>query len=188
MLVVQNVANDALRAKDKKAALGTDVVIENFTKEDVNVFDVLDDIDDVDKKTKRTLLKVGVDTESEERAGSFLQMDQSNVFSSSISDSIELMNTGMALEKYSWLKDYMWNAVKPDADKYTAQTALRETEEDIYSGYFIRSLPGTKEVFPVQACMFIADQDVMQTAHNIIIAEENSELHLITGCATGEDV
>ena len=188
VLVVRNVTHDAEKAKDKKAALGTDIVIENFSKEEVNAFDVLDDISDVDKKTKRTLLKVGVDTESEERSGSFLQMDQSNVFSHSISDSIELMNTQMALEKYSWLQDYMWKAVKPDADKYTAQTALREAEDEFCSGYFIRSLPGTKEVFPVQACMFIADQDVMQTAHNIIIAEENSELHLITGCATGEDV
>jgi len=188
VLVVQNVEHDALKAKDKKAALGTDIVIENFSKEEVNAFDVLDDIDDVDKKTKRTLLRVGVDTESEERAGSFLQMDQSNVFSNTNFDSIEVMNTGMALDKYSWLKDYMWKAVKPDADKYTAQTALREVEDDEYSGYFVRSLPNTKEVFPVQACMFIADQDVMQTAHNIIIAEENSELHLITGCATGDDV
>lgn len=40
----------------------------------------------------------------------------------------------------------------------------------------------------MQACMFIGDESVMQTAHNIIIAEENSELHVITGCATGEDV
>ena len=144
VLVVRNVTHDAEKAKYKKAALGTDIVIENFTKEEVNAFDVLDDINDVDKKTKRTLLRVGVDTESEERSGSFLQMDQSNVFSHSISDSIELMNTQMALEKYSWLKDYMWNAVKPDADKYTAQTALREAEEEFCSGYFIRSLPGTK--------------------------------------------
>ena len=75
MLVVQNVGHDAEKARNKKAALGTDVVIENFSKEDVNVYDALDDIRDVDKKTKKTLLKVGVDTESEERAGSFLQMD-----------------------------------------------------------------------------------------------------------------
>ena len=49
-------------------------------------------------------------------------------------------------------------------------------------------MPGSREVFPLQACMFIGDENVMQTAHNIIIAEENSELHIITGCATGEDV
>ena len=36
--------------------------------------------------------------------------------------------------------------------------------------------------------MFIGDEKVAQTAHNIIIAEENSELHIITGCSTGDDV
>ena len=87
------------------------------------------------------------------------------------------------LEKYEWVKDYIWNAVPVDTDKYTAQTALGEP-----GGYFIRSLPGTKEVLPVQACMFIGDEKVAQTAHNIIIAEENSELHIITGCSTGSDV
>ena len=43
MLVVQNVTHEAEKAKDKKAALGTDVVIENFTTEDINAFDVIDD-------------------------------------------------------------------------------------------------------------------------------------------------
>ena len=105
-----------------------------------------------------------------------------------MSDSIEVMNMAVALEKYSWLDDYLWNVVKPDADKYTAKTALNEKENGVLSGYFVRSLPGTKEVMPVQACMFISDEDIMQTAHNVIIAEENSELHLITGCATGDDV
>ena len=51
MLVVQNVTHDAEKAKDKKAALGTDVVIENFTTEDINAFDVIDDLKDIDKKT-----------------------------------------------------------------------------------------------------------------------------------------
>ena len=81
MLVVQNVTHDAEKAKDKKAALGTDVVIENFTTEDINAFDVIDDLKDIDKKTQKTILKVGVDANSEERAGSFVQMDQSNIFS-----------------------------------------------------------------------------------------------------------
>src|SRR5690606_32130375 len=36
--------------------------------------------------------------------------------------------------------------------------------------------------------MFIGDQNIRQTAHNIVIAEENSELHIITGCSTGSDV
>ncbi len=101
-----------------------------------------------------------MDTEEKGRSGSFLQVDQSNIFTNnSMSNSVEVMNIGVALDKYHWVKDYMWNVVKPDADKYTAKTALREEKDGIKSG-----------------------------AHNVIIAEENSELHLITGCATGEDV
>lgn len=189
VLSVRNVLHDAEKAKNKKAAIGADITIENFTDEEINALDIIDDLDDVGKKTKDTLLKVGVDTEEKNRSGSFLQVDQSNIFSNNeISNSVEIMGMSVALDKYSWLQDYMWNVVKPDADKYTAKTALREAESGVTSGYFVRSLPGTKEVFPVQACMFISDEDIMQTAHNIIIAEENSELHLITGCATGDDV
>ena len=186
---MRNVYEDAERAINKKAAIGADITIENFTDETINAIDMIDDLDDLSKQTKKDLLKVGVDTNEENRSGSFLQVDQSNIFTNnSISDSIEVMNMGVALEKYSWLEDYMWNVVKPDADKYTAKTALREKEEGVTSGYFVRSLPGTKEVMPVQACMFISDTDVMQTAHNIVSAEEYSELHLITGCATGDDI
>ena len=136
----------------------------------------------------RRLWHTRADTEEKGRSASFFQMDQSNIFSSLLSDSIELMNVGAALEKHHWLKDYFWNAVKPDTDKYTAKTALVEEETGTKSGYFIRSLPNTHEILPVQACMFIGDEAVMQTSHNIVIAEENSELHLITGCATGDDV
>ena len=188
MLNVQDALQKAKKAKNKKSAIGSDIDLETFTVENKDEHDVIESIEDVPKKVKKTLLEVGVDSTENERAGSFLQMDQSNIYSSSSSKSIELMNLESALDKHSWLSDYMWNTVSPDSDKYTAQTALRESEEGTKSGYFIRSLPGTKEVFPMQACMFIGDESVMQTAHNIIIAEENSELHVITGCATGEDV
>lgn len=189
VLIVRNVLQNARKAKDKKAALGVDVTIENFTDEDKFAYELIDDMNDVSKKTKESLLKVGIDTDEKGRAGSFLQVDQTNVFTNnSISNNVELMNIGMALDKYDWLKDYVWNIVDPGQDKYTAKTALREEKDGISTGFFVRSLPGTKEIFPVQACMFINDSEVMQTAHNIIIAEENSELHLITGCATGDDI
>jgi len=185
---VQDVLQKAERAKNKKAAIGSDIDLNEFTKEDKEKHELLDSIQDVPKDVKETLLKVGVDPSENERSGSFLQIDQSNIYSSPAHKSVELMNIEMALDKYNWLDQYMWNVVSPDADKYTAQTALREQEEGTKSGYFIRSKPGTKEVFPMQACMLIGDESVMQTTHNIIIAEENSHLHVITGCATGKDV
>ena len=187
MLNVRNVSQKAAKAKDKKAAIGTDVTIENYSEETMDAYDVIDSLDDVSKSTQDTLLKVGVDSDETNRAGSFLQVGQSNIFQDSLTGDVELLNLQQALDKYNWVSDLMWTTVQADADKYTAKTALRESEENVRSGYFIRSKPGTKQTFPVQACMFIADQDVIQTTHNIIIAEENSELHLITGCATGDE-
>ena len=72
-----------------------------------------------------------------------------------MSNSVEVMNIGVALDKYHWVKDYMWNVVKPDADKYTAKTALREEKDGIKSGYFVRSLPGTKEVLYKHVCLSV---------------------------------
>ena len=47
MLNVRNVLNDAERAKDKKAPIGVDVTIENFSDEIIDGIDLLDDLDDV---------------------------------------------------------------------------------------------------------------------------------------------
>ena len=44
MLNVRNVLNDAERAKDKKAPIGVDVTIENFSDEIIDVIDLLDDL------------------------------------------------------------------------------------------------------------------------------------------------
>ncbi|OEC88666.1 MULTISPECIES: SufB/SufD family protein [Methanobacterium] len=185
--MLQTPLERAQKAHEKKALYGEDIDLEKFIKEEAGEHERVERAVEIPKKVQDTLLKVGVDTTEKERSGTFIQMDQSGVYNASPSESVEIMGMNVALDKYGWLKDYMWKAVAPDADKYTAQTAIRESEEGS-SGYFIRSLPGSKEVFPLQACMFIGDEKVMQTAHNIIIAEENSELHIITGCATGEDV
>jgi len=185
--MLQSTLERAKKAREKKALYGEDIDLEKFIKEEAGEHERLNKATEVPKEVQDTLLKVGVDPHEKERAGTYIQMDQSGVVTTSISENVEIMGMNVAVDKYSWLKDYMWKAVAPDADKYTAQTALREAEEGT-SGYFIRSPPGAKETFPLQACMFIGDQNVMQNVHNVIIAEENSELHIITGCATGEDV
>ena len=59
VLNVRNVYEDAERAVNKKAALGADITIENFTNETVNALDMIDDLDDLSNQTKKDLLKVG---------------------------------------------------------------------------------------------------------------------------------
>ena len=79
VLSVRNVLHDAEKAKNKKAAIGADITIENFTDEEINALDIIDDLDDVGKKTKDTLLKVGINTEEKNKSDSFLQVDQSKI-------------------------------------------------------------------------------------------------------------
>jgi Fe-S cluster assembly protein SufB len=93
------------------------------------------------------------------------------------------MSITEALKKYEWLRDYWWQAVKVDADKYTAQAEL-----NLHHGYFIRALPGARVSMPVQACLYLNREMFSQNVHNIILAEEGSELHIITGCTTGNHI
>lgn len=178
-----SIKDKAEKALNKKAAIGEDIDLDEYEKMDVDAYEHVDSLEDLDKSDKETLTSVGIDTTEEERSASFLQMDQSEVFANIMYPGIEIMSTPNALEKYDWLSDYMWKAMAVDTDKYTATTEL-----DGKSGYFIRSQPGTKMELPIQACMYIGDDAVRQTAHNIIIAEENSEINIITGCSTANHV
>jgi len=169
----------AKRAVTKPAALGEDIDLSNY----VNSTEELPyqaDPSQLPAQTKEQMLGAGVMLDDvSQRAGTYLQMDNTAVHSSIRQEGIEVMATKQALDKYDWLSDYWWNAVPVDTDKYTANIELGQ-----YNGYFIRALPGYKTIFPVQACLYLAKARLAQNVHNIIIAEENSELHIITGCTT----
>ena len=105
--------------------------------------------------------------------------DHSPVQCSIRQDGVELLSMNDALKKYNGLTDYWWKAVDIDADKYTAQAAVA-----FHDGYFIRARAGIKAEYPVQACLYISGESIAQNVHNMIIAEEGSELHIITGCTT----
>ncbi len=173
----------AEKAIDKKAAVGDDIDLDEFETVGTDEFDHLDSLEDLPNKDQETLTSVGIETDEEDRIGSFLQMNQTEVFLNALYPGVDIMSTPTALEKYDWAKDYYWNVMPVDSDKYTAATELGVT-----SGYFIRSKPNVKTQIPIQACMYIGDKNVRQTAHNIIIAEENSELNIITGCSTAAHV
>ena len=131
-------------------------------------------------EAKERMLGAGVSLDDiSQRSGTFIQMDNTPVHSSIRQEGIEVMATSQALEKYDWLPDYWWQAVAVDSDKYTAHVELNQS-----NGYFIRALPGNKSIYPVQACLYLAKSRLAQNVHNIIIAEEGSELHIITGCTT----
>jgi Fe-S cluster assembly scaffold protein SufB len=134
-------------------------------------------------QAKKRMLEAGVILDDPgQRAGTFIQMDNAPVHSSVRQEGVEVMAVSQALEKYDWLTDYWWQAVAVDTDKYTANIELNQ-----HNGYFIRALSGYKTIYPVQTCLYLAKARLAQNVHNIIIAEENSELHIITGCTTASN-
>ncbi len=171
----------AERAKAKKAALGADITIEKYATGEEH--DALNSLDEIPAEYQQDLLDAGIEPSEKDRSGSFLQRDCSVVFSKVKYPGLELMSTTDAMKKHNWLKDYLWKAVPVDMDKYTAEVELDQTH-----GYFIRSEAGKKVTMPVQSCLFITTDKIGQKVHNIIIAEEDSELHIITGCSVSHAV
>jgi Fe-S cluster assembly scaffold protein SufB len=169
----------AKAAANKAAAYGEDIDLNNYVNPDVKL-PYQKDPSTLPTQTKQTMLSAGIMLDDpSQRSGTYLQMNNTPVHFSTRQEGVEVMAVSQALEKYDWLGDYLWKAVAVDADKYTANVELNDND-----GYFIRALPGQKTVYPVQACLYLEQAKTVQNVHNIIIAEEGSELHIITGCAT----
>jgi len=166
------------RAKEKKAVLGPDIDLGTFTDEPVP-HPYMEDLSKLEEEDKQKILQAGVDASGIGRSGTYLQMDTAVLHAHSKHEGLEVIPIKRALKECDWIKDYYWKLVSVDADKYTARTHL-----NLHDGYVIRALPGSKVIYPVQACLYIDKENLSQYVHNLIIAEEDSELHIITGCAT----
>lgn len=145
----------------------------------------LKDFSGLTEDGKRELRMVGVDVDSAaSRAGTFLQFDHSTVHCKSASKGVEVLGIRQALRKYDGLPEYFWKALDRDKDDFTRAAA----REELHGGYFIRTEKGVRVSEPVQTCLFIKGENTGQNVHNIVVVEEDSEVHIITGCATSHGV
>ncbi len=139
----------------------------------------------VEPADAKVMASVGVHVEGEDRLATYILRDFHPLCLVSDSDDIELLPIADALKRYAWLREkYYWKAVPADLDKYTVRCASAPEPR----GYFVRVKEGAKVSFPIQACLYIAQDGIAQAVHNVVILEEDAELHLITGCATGPGV
>jgi len=174
----------ARSAKEKTAPYGSDLDLDKYEYSPSKSGD-LESIDDLSEKDRALVREVGFDPAQERVSGSFIQFDNETLLADVLlqQKGLEVLPTNLALQKYDWLHDYLWNAVPVDTDKYTARSELEE-----YNGYFIRAAAGARIEMPVQSCLILKKNRFVQNVHNIVIAEEGSELHVITGCATPSNV
>ena len=178
----KNIKNKAQAALTKKAALGADIDVTAFA-DHAKERNYVSDPTALSPEQQKLLEGIGIEATGKERAGTYMQLDHSIVHCATSDKGVEILSTDEALKKYNGLPDYWWQALEPDTDKYTARAVLHQEH-----GYFIRAFAGAKINYPVQACMYIGQEDVVQDVHNIIIVEEGAELHVITGCATDPQV
>ena len=124
--------------------------------------------------------KAGIDIRKKDLSGTLLHIDNTTIYSKVndlFKEQLELMDTKEALQNYQWLKDYRWKLIDPNKDEFTQKVA-----ENFSGGYFMRILPNVEVTFPLQSCLMITKRNSEQKVHNIIIAEEGSKAHIISGC------
>jgi Fe-S cluster assembly scaffold protein SufB len=176
---IEDLRQRAAKAIDKKAAFGPDVDLREFDSAPVpHTYMADEDLCELPPEEQKRLIMAGLDVTQKDRSGTFFQKDTSVIHCHSQQQGIEVMPIRKALEQ-EWIKNYYWKLAAVDADKFTAAAEL-----GLHDGYVIRALPGSKSIYPVQACLYLDKEGLQQNVHNIIIAEEGSELHIITGCST----
>jgi len=175
----EKIREAVLKAKDKPALYGPDI--------DLALYDAtaqehpyLEDLCTLKPEEQQVMERAGLNIAGDARSGSYVLMDRSIIHCNIVQPGVEVMDIADALKKDSSLKQYIWQIVSPDTDKYTANAFLNPLR-----GYFIRVLPGTKALYPVQACLYMGHDRMAQYVHNVVVAEEGAELDIITGCTTG---
>lgn len=166
----------AKEALSKPPQYGVDVDTTSFVPREANKnFDL--------SSVASILENVGVST-SLDRAGDYYQLESIILDRLSKIPGLEIMSIEEAIDTYGKdIEPYFWKAVKVDTDKFTAIAELVGS-----GGYFIRVKKGHKIPIPVQACFLMGLERSLQAPHNIIIAEEDSEVSVVTGCTVMREI
>ncbi|MBI5520455.1 MAG: SufD family Fe-S cluster assembly protein [Desulfovibrio sp.] len=155
-----------------------DVKLSDYTFKGIEHGEIAD-LRTLDASDKNRILYAGVDLDACDGSAVFMHMDQSTVHCESRDPGVELLDIKVAMKRYDGLPEYAWKLVPADKDEFT-----RNVAENVHGGYFIRTKPGAKIAKPVQSCLFLKAEKAGQNVHNIVVVEEGSELHIMTGCST----
>jgi len=152
---------------------------DDFEIQDADAHEKVDSVGELSEEMKEKLTRIGLTLADESGAGTYLQRDQTASLCHQKSANVEVMPIKQAMSTYDWVPEYYWNVLKPETDKFTQDAADQDAS---IQGYFIHGLPGKIERLPVQTCLYVESRNTRQVVHNVIIAEEGSEINIITGC------
>ncbi|MFH1152209.1 MAG: SufD family Fe-S cluster assembly protein [Pseudomonadota bacterium] len=146
-------------------------------------YDYVEDLKGIEADDASEFVKVGVEADPFLRAGTFIQKDNSVLHCSRSVDGVDILDIAKALKLFPWVGDHLWKLLSPDKDAFT-----RSANSCPLKGFFIRSHKGVKLEKPLQTCLHIATDKFSQNVHNVIVVEEDSEIHIIAGCSTSDHI
>ncbi len=76
------------------------------------------------------------------------------------------------------LSEYQWQLIKPDQDAISQKVY----QDKNHLGYYIRAAENKTAVAPINTCYVISRPKTEQNVQNLIVAEDNSKLQILTGC------
>ena len=157
----------------RPAPLGLDIDLQEFKQAPEQRVEYYEEL-------AQASLEVGVDLDKRSKLTTFLQVDHKAIYKAvqrQFEKDIELMTLEEALEKYEWLRRYVWKLRSPYEDKYSAFNALHGK-----GGYFLRIREGRRIHLPIQTCFLTYSPEIIQNVHNVIMVEPDAEAYIITGC------
>jgi Fe-S cluster assembly scaffold protein SufB len=165
-------------SREKKAAFGPDLNLEEFSRQGGD-WEYDPDYRHFSPEERSRLLTAGIELTDDDHAATFLQADKAIVHCQTRQPGVEVLPITEALRHHHWAKDLLWGLVAVDADKYTARAEL-----ELDNGYFIRAHKGAEITQPVESCLYLRTDRFAQHVHNLVVVEEGAKVHIITGCAT----
>lgn len=113
--------------------------------------------------------------------GAYILRDRRFFVRPAKSPGVELLPLAEALSRYPELRErYYFKAVPPEAGERVRAAAGSEPR-----GYFLRVREGVRVAAPMQAAFLMETDGSTMNVHNIVVLEEGSRLHLMTGCLSG---
>jgi Fe-S cluster assembly scaffold protein SufB len=134
------------------------------------------------REGKSIIERVGIEADGLDRSTVIIE-NKKSLCDYSIQEGVEVKNIKRALDENGGLKDYWWKLIEKDKDEFT-----KRVEKGLHQGYFVRIKKGIKAQNLVQTCLYISKPGLSQRVHNIIVAEEGSDVTIVTGCLVGDKI
>ena len=175
-------SKNSMKIQNKEITLNekNDVNFESY-----NFFDLKSDstnqiktVSELGRQDINDLSDVGILFSDNTEEGLYLLYGKDEIITTPKIEGLEIIPISEALKIYPIIKEkYFFKAVEEDLDEFTSAVA-----QTIPRGYYIHVHKNIKIKTPIQTAFFMNREMNSMSPHNIVVLEEGSEIHLLTGC------